>query len=64
MLFALVLTLIAVMGGALATYLYDEGVPVVARLCAGACLGLTLLGLFGYVSASLVGMTPLALALA
>jgi hypothetical protein len=64
MFFALILTLIAIMGGTLATYLYDEGVPVGARLCAGACTGLTALGLLGFVCASFLGMTPLALVLA
>jgi hypothetical protein len=64
MLFALILTLIATTGGALATYLYDEGAQVAARLCAGACVGLAALGLIGFVVASLVGMTPLALVLA
>ena len=64
MLFALILTLIATTGGALATYLYDEGVPVMARLCAGACVGLAALGLIGFVVASLVGMTPVALVVA
>lgn len=63
MLFALILALIAIMGGALATYFYDEGAPVVARLCAGACIGFAVLGLIGFVFASLMGLTPLALAL-
>ena len=63
MLFALILTLIAILGGALATYLYDEDAPVVVRLCAGACVGFAVLGLCGFVFASLLGMTPLALVL-
>ena len=63
MLFALILTLIAIMGGALSTYLYDEDAPVGVRLCAGACIGFVALGLFGFIFASLMGMTPLMLAL-
>ena len=64
MLFAFVLALIAIIGGALATYFYDEGAPVVARLCAGACIGFAVLGLAGFAFASLMGLTPLALILA
>ena len=63
MLFSLILTLIAILGGALATYLYDEDEPVAVRLCAGACIGFVALGLCGFIFASLMGMTPLALGL-
>jgi hypothetical protein len=63
MLFALILTLIAIVGGALATYLYEEDAPVAVRLCAGACIGLAALGLIGFIFACLMGMTPLALGL-
>src|ERR1044072_979167 len=61
MLFALILTLIATIGGALATYLYDEDAPLPVRLCVGACLGLAALGLCGFIFASFLGMTPLML---
>jgi hypothetical protein len=58
------LALIAVAGGTLSTYLYDEGSPLVARLCAGACVGLAAFGLFGFVYASALGLTPVSLGLA
>ncbi|HYJ45944.1 MAG TPA: hypothetical protein VEV81_04960, partial [Pyrinomonadaceae bacterium] len=55
MFFALALGLIAVTGGALVTYLFDEDAPLLARLCAGAPLGLAAFGLICFVLASLFG---------
>jgi hypothetical protein len=55
MFFALALALIAIAGGALVTYLFDEDAPLVARLCAGACVGLAALGLVSFVLASFLG---------
>lgn len=63
MLLSLALVLIAIAGGTLATYLYDVESPLAARLCAGACVGLALFGLVGFVFASLLGLGSLALAL-
>ena len=57
MLLALALALIAVAGGAAVTYLFDEDAPLVARLCMGACIGFTALGLVGFILASLLGFT-------
>src|SRR5579885_482418 len=62
--FAFLLALAAIAGATTLTYLYDRDAPVWPRLCAGVCLGFALLGLVGFVFASLIGMTPLALALA
>ena len=42
-------------GGAAATYLYDDSSTLTTRLAAGACLGLAMLGLTGFVAASLLG---------
>lgn len=64
MVLALSLTLIATLGGALASYLYDEDAPIGARLCAGACTGLAALGLLGFIFASLLGLALPAIALA
>ena len=64
MFFAFALTLIAVAGGALVTYLYDDDASLASRLCAGAPLGLAALGLVGFAAASLFGLTPYAMALA
>lgn len=61
---ALLLALVAIAGGTLLTYLYDEAAPLSARLCAGACVGLAALGLVGFVIASLIGLTPFSLTLA
>ena len=61
--FAFLLALVAVAGGALASYLYDRAAPPPIRLCEGACTGFAVLGLVGFVFASLLGLTPLALGL-
>jgi hypothetical protein len=57
MFFALALALIAIAGGALVTYLFDEDAPPLSRLCMGACIGFTALGLFGFIFASVLGFT-------
>jgi hypothetical protein len=57
------LALIAIAGGTLFTYLYDEGAPLISRLSAGACMGFGALGLIGFVLASFLGLTPLCLLL-
>ncbi|MDQ5835458.1 MAG: hypothetical protein M3379_01630, partial [Acidobacteriota bacterium] len=62
--FALLLALAATAGATALTYLYDEEALLWSRLCAGVCVGMALLGLVGFVLASWLGMTPLALALA
>lgn len=64
MLFAFLLGLAAVVGATLLTYLYDRDALLWSRLCAGACVGFAALGLFGFVAASFVGMTPAALVVA
>jgi hypothetical protein len=61
----LALALIAIAGGTLLTYLYDEGAPLVSRLCAGACIGFAAYGLSAFFFASLIGLlAPAALVLA
>src|SRR5947209_19832928 len=64
MILSLAVALLATAGGALATYLYDEGAPFGARLCTGCCTGLALLGLVGFIVSSFLGLTPVAIALA
>jgi len=51
-------------GGAAATYLYDDSSSLTTRLAAGATLGLAMLGLTGFVAASLLGFGPPALLVA
>jgi hypothetical protein len=63
MIIPLVLALFVTASGTIASYLYDEGASIGARLCAGACTGLAALGLVGFVIASFLGLTPLAIAL-
>lgn len=63
MIISLVLALFVTASGTVITYLYDEGSSLAARLCAGACIGLAALGLVGFVIASFLGLTPLAIAL-
>ena len=59
MITSLLLALLVTLSGTVATYLYDENAPFGARLCAGAALGLTALGLVSFVVASLLGLTDL-----
>ncbi len=58
---SLALVLLVTLSGAIVTYLYDENASLSARLCAGACFGLTVLSLAGFVVASLVGLTGAAI---
>lgn len=58
---SLVLVLLVTASGTLASYLYDEGAPFAARLCAGACIGITALGLVGFAFALFLGLTPFAI---
>lgn len=64
MLLALALALIAIAGGTLATYLYDETSSPAARVCSGACLGLAILGIAGFFLASMLGLATASLTLA
>ena len=59
---SLVLLLAAGLGGAAATYLYDDDAPLVARLAVGGPLGLAVFGLAGFVAALLLGLGPAAVA--
>lgn len=59
---SLVLFLAAALGGAAATYLYDDDAPLGARLAAGGPIGLALLGLGGFAAAMLLGVGPAAIA--
>ena len=61
MLFVLILVIIAIASGALLTYLYDEGAPLLARLCAGACTGFAALALAGFIFSSAFGLTNVSL---
>ena len=60
---SLLLALLVTLGGTIATYLYDENASLGARLCTGACLGLAALGLVGFVVASFIGLTGVAVAI-
>ncbi|MBA3767116.1 MAG: hypothetical protein H0W99_09040, partial [Acidobacteria bacterium] len=60
----LALALIAIAGGTLLTYLYDEGVPLISRLSAGAVLGFGAFGLLAFFYASFLGLTWITLILA
>src|SRR6185295_940207 len=59
---SLVLFLAAALGGAAATYLYDDDAPLGARLAAGGPIGLALFGLGGFAAALLLGVGPAAIA--
>jgi hypothetical protein len=57
MIASLLLALLVTLSGTVATYLYDENASFGARLCAGAALGLSALGLIGFIVASFIGLT-------
>jgi hypothetical protein len=57
MMASLALALLVVFSGTVATYYYDDDASFPARLCGGACLGITALGLIGVVLASFLGLT-------
>ena len=57
MIASLLLALLVTLSGTVATYLYDENASLGARLCAGAALGLSALGLVSFVVASLIGLS-------
>src|SRR6187431_2939824 len=61
MIASLLLALLVTVSGTVATYLYDENASLGARLCAGAVLGLSALGLVGFVVASFIGLTSIAI---
>src|SRR2546426_11314991 len=56
MIISLGLSFIAIASGALLTYTYDEDAPLASRLCSAACIGFGLLGLVGFVIASVIGL--------
>lgn len=53
---ALALALLAVTGGMLASYLYDDDAPIAARLAYGAATGFLALALIGFVGAMALGL--------
>src|ERR1044071_5593057 len=60
MIASLLLALLVTFSGTVATYLYDENASFGSRLCSGAALGLAALGLVGFVVASFIGLTGIA----
>lgn len=61
---ALLLAVVAIVGGTLATYLYERDASLSARASMGACTGLAALGLAGFIFASFLGLNWPALLLA
>ncbi len=60
MIASILLALLVTFSGTLTTYLYDENASFGARLCAGAALGLSALGLVSFVVASFIGLSGMA----
>jgi hypothetical protein len=56
MLVSLALVLVAVAGGAVASYLCDEHAPLPTRLAYGATTGLVVLAIVGFIAANVVGI--------
>ena len=63
MIASIALAFLVTLSGTVVTYLYDEDASFGARLCAGSCLGLTALGLIGFLIASFIGLTTTAVVL-
>ena len=63
MFLALLLLIIAIIGGTLLTFLFDRRAPRAARLCMGACMGLALLATVGFLLALAFGLGPATLVL-
>ncbi len=61
MIISLALLLLVTASGTLATYAYDDSGNFPARLCTGACTGIAALGLIGFIVASFLGLTPVAI---
>jgi hypothetical protein len=61
MITSLYVALLVTLSSTVATYLYDENASFGARLCAGAVLGLAALGLVGFVIASFIGLSGIAI---
>jgi hypothetical protein len=60
----LLLTLAAIAGATLLTYLYERDASLPARLCVGVCTGFAALGLVGFVAASIIGLNAASLVVA
>ena len=60
---SLALSLLAIASGTLLTYTYDQGAPLVSRLCSGAGLGFAGLALVAFVLALFLDLTPLTIAI-
>ncbi len=61
---SLLLALVAVAGGYVATYTFDRSTPVYARLAMGAVLGFTVLAFSGFIAALVLGLNVVALLVA
>src|SRR5678810_253659 len=61
---SITLLLVVILSGTIATYFYEDKSPLTARVCAGACLGLTALSLVGFVLALLFGLTTVTVLIA
>jgi hypothetical protein len=55
MIAAIAMTLVAVAGGTIVTYAYDEDAPLVSRLAYGAATGLVAAAAIGFILANLIG---------
>jgi len=56
MLLAILLLICAITGGTLLTFLFDRSTPRAARLCMGACIGLALMAILGFLLALVFGL--------
>ena len=63
MIVSLAISLLTIASGAVLTYTYDEDEPLASRLCSGACIGFSAMGLAALGLALLFGLNAITLAL-
>src|ERR1051326_5819164 len=63
MIASLALSVLAIASGTLLTYEYDEGAPLVSRLCSVACIGFAAMALIGFIIALFLGLNAYSIGL-
>jgi len=64
MLLAVLMAVLCILGGACSTFAFDEEAGLGFRISAGACIGLAIMSLAGFLSGCLLGLSPVTLILA
>ena len=64
MVLAVLMAVLCILGGACSTFAFDEEAGLGFRISAGACIGLAIMSLAGFLSGCLLGLSPVTLILA